>query len=230
MTAETCSLRLSGSPTRPTRVPAAAIPLFTVDSGPPWECSGHNTPHCHRFRRYELVSIDMSQQHGFPPPPPLPPSQQFPASPGGGTAPYLTQQRRRPGPAQPPSITTNFLRSQGVSPQSQTPASALSSGHSALPYSPATPAVPHPRTPSAGYPNVGALLDPSSAHLQSPGSPSMAQQPYNPRQWSGHGSHLAYSQQPSPLGRANVEMTGMEGELTVAGLKSSAYCSERKMW
>ncbi|KAM0716433.1 hypothetical protein Q7P37_007878 [Cladosporium fusiforme] len=161
--------------------------------------------------RYQLVSIDMSQQHGFPPPPPPPPpSQQFSASPGGGTAPYFTQQRRRPGPAQPPSITTNFLRSQGVGSQSHTPASALSPGHSALPYSPATPATSHPRTPSAGYPDAGNLLDPSRAHLQSPASPGMAQQPYNPRQWSGHGSHLAYSQQPSPLGRVNVEITGME--------------------
>ncbi|KAM0701996.1 hypothetical protein Q7P35_010906 [Cladosporium inversicolor] len=78
---------------------------------------------------------------------------------------------------------------------------------------PATPSVLQPRTPSAGYPDAGHLLDPSRAHLQSPGSPSMAQQPYNPRQWSGHGSHLAYSQQPSPLSRATMEVTGMEAAM-----------------
>lgn len=157
---------------------------------------------------------DMSQQHlPFPPPPPPPP--QGSASPRAGTAPYFTQQQRtRPGPAQPPSITTNFLRTQGVGPQSQTPVSAVGSApHSALSYT-HTPSTPCARTPSAAYPDAGHLLDPSRAYLQSPSSPSMAQQPYNPRQWSGHGhgSHLAYSQHPSPLSRPNVEVTGMEGE------------------
>jgi hypothetical protein len=156
----------------------------------------------------------MSQQHlPFPPPPPPP---QGSVSPRAGTAPYFTQQhqRTRPGPAQPPSITTNFLRTQGVGPQSQTPASAVGSApHSALSYT-HTPSTPSARTPSAAYPDAGHLLDPSRAYHQSPASPSMAQQPYNPRQWSGHGhgSHLAYSQHPSPLSRANVEVTGMEGE------------------
>jgi hypothetical protein len=161
---------------------------------------------------------DMSQQHlPFPPPPPPPPPQGS-ASPRAGTAPYFTQhqQRTRPGPAQPPSITTSFLRTQGVGPQSQlqTPASAVGSApHSALSYT-HTPSTPCVRTPSAAYPDAGHLLDPSRAYLQSPASPSMAQQPYNPRQWSGHGhgSHLAYSQHPSPLSRANVEVTGMEGK------------------
>jgi hypothetical protein len=147
---------------------------------------------------------DMSQHLPFPPPPPPPPPQGS-ASPRAGPSPYFTpQQRSRPGPAQPPSITTNFLRTQGVGSHPQTPASAVgSTPHSALSYA---------ATPSAAYPDAGHLLDPSRAHLQSPASPSMAQQPYNPRQWSGHGSHLAYSQQPSPLSRANVEVTGMEGE------------------
>lgn len=148
----------------------------------------------------------MSQHLPFPPPPPPPP--QGSASPRAGPSPYFTpQQRSRPGPAQPPSITTNFLRTQGVGSHPQTPASAVgSTPHSALSYA---------ATPSAAYPDAGHLLDPSRAHLQSPASPSMAQQPYNPRQWSGHGSHLAYSQQPSPLSRANVEVTGMEGEFIV---------------
>jgi hypothetical protein len=159
----------------------------------------------------------MSQQHAYPPPPPPPPAT---GSPRADTAPYFSQQRRRLGPEQPPSITTNFLRAQGVGSQAQTPASALSPGHSALSYSPATPSVLQPRTPSAGYPDAGHLLDPSRAHLQSPGSPSMAQQPYNPRQWSGHGSHLAYSQQPSPLSRATLEVTGMEGMFIVISTMS----------
>ena len=156
---------------------------------------------------------DMSQHLPFPPPPPPP---QGSASPRAGTAPYFSQQQRtRPGPTQPPSITTNFLRTQGVGPQSQSPASAVGSApHSALSYT-STPCALQPRTPSAAYPDAGHLLDPSRAHLQSPSSPSMAQQLYNPRQWSGHGSHLAYSQQPSPLSRANVEVTGMEGEFVV---------------
>ena len=154
----------------------------------------------------------MSQQHAYPPPPPPPPAS---GSPRADAAPYFSQQRRRLGPEQPPSITTNFLRAQGIGSQAQTPASALSPGHSALSYSPATPSVLQPRTPSAGYPDAGHLLDPSRAHLQSPGSPSMAQQPYNPRQWSGHGSHLAYSQQPSPLSRTTMEVTGMEGMCSV---------------
>ena len=153
----------------------------------------------------------MSQQHGFPPPPPPPPVA---GSPRADTAPYFSQQRRRLGPEQPPSITTNFLRAQGVGSQAQTPVSALSPGHSALSYSPATSSVLQTRTPSSAYPDAH-LLDPSRAHLQSPGSPSMAQQPYNPRQWSGHGSHLAYSQQPSPLSRAAVEVTGMEGTFSL---------------
>jgi hypothetical protein len=158
------------------------------------------------------VSIDMSQQHAFPLPPPPPVT----GSPRAETSPYFTQQRRRPGPAQqPPSITTNFLRTQGLGSQAQTPASASSPAHSALSYSPATPSVLQSRTPSVAYSDAGHLLDPSRAHLQSPGSPSMAQQPYNPRQWSGHGSHLAYSQQPSPLSRAAVEVTGMEGTFIV---------------
>lgn len=157
----------------------------------------------------------MDQQHGFPPPPPPPVS----ASPRAGNVPYFTQERRRPGPAQPPSITTNFLRAQGFGSQSQTPASAVSPGHSALPYSPATPSVIQPRTPSSGYPDAGHLVESCPrAHLTSPASPSMAQQPYNPRQWSGHGSHLAYAQQPSGLSRANVEVTGMEGKLTAVPL------------
>lgn len=150
----------------------------------------------------------MSQQHGFPPPPPPP----VVGSPGADTAPYFTHQRRRPGPAQPPSITTNFLRTQGIGSQTQTPVSAVSPGHSALSYSPATSSVIQTRTPSAAPSDSGHLLDPSRAYLQSPGSPSMAQQPYNPRQWSGHGSHLAYSQQPSPLSRTTMEVTGMEGK------------------
>jgi hypothetical protein len=158
------------------------------------------------------VILDMSQQHAFPPPPPPP---QATGSPRADTAPYFSQQRRRLGPEQPPSITTNFLRAQGVGSQAQTPASALSPGHSALSYSSTTPSVLQSRTPSSAYPDAGHLLDPSRAYLQSPGSPSMAQQPYNPRQWSGHGSHLAYAQQPSPLSRVNAEVTGMEGTFVV---------------
>lgn len=171
---------------------------------------------------------DMSQHLPFPPPPPPPPPQGS-ASPRAGTAPYFTQQQRiRPGPAQPPSITTNFLRTQGVGPQSQTPASAVHSApHSALSYT-ATPCALQPRTPSAVYPDAGHLPDPSRAHLQSPSSPNMAQQPYNPRQWSGHGSHLAYSQQPSPLSRSNVEVTGMEGEFAVMQYQTPAYCLEQQ--
>ena len=183
-------------------------------------CLAPGARHCSRLaivfaRGAAIVPVtDMSQQHlPFPPPPPPP---QGSVSPRAGTAPYFTQQhqRTRPGPAQPPSITTNFLRTQGVGPQSQTPASAVGSApHSALSYT-HTPSTPSARTPSAAYPDAGHLLDPSRAYHQSPASPSMAQQPYNPRQWSGHGhgSHLAYSQHPSPLSRANVEVTGMEGE------------------
>lgn len=157
----------------------------------------------------------MDQQHGFPPPPPPP---QVSASPRAGNTPYFTQERRQPGPAQPSSITTNFLRTQGFGSLSQTPASAVSPGHSALPYSPGTPSVVHPRTPVVGYPDAGHSSDsPSRGQLQSPGSLNMAQQPYNPRQWSGHGSHLAYSQQPSPLSRGNVEVTGMEGKFNCNG-------------
>lgn len=165
--------------------------------------------------------MSQQQQHAFPPPPPPPVS----GSPGTDTAPYFTQQRRRPGPAQPPSITTNFLRTQGLGSQAQTPASAVSPGHSALSYSPATSSVIQTRTPSAGPSDAGHLLDPSRAYLQSPGSPSMAQQPYNPRQWSGHGSHLAYSQQPSPLSRTTVEVTGMEGKLFIFVPVTKSLCS-----
>jgi hypothetical protein len=151
----------------------------------------------------------MSQQHPFPPPPP--PT----ASPRTETSPYFIHQRRRPGPSQPPSITTNFLRAQGLGSQAQSPASALSPAHSALSYTPASPSVSQSRTPSSTHPDAGHLLDPLRVQSQSTGSPSMAQQPYNPRQWSGHGSHLAYSQHPSPLSRTTVEVTGMEGTFVV---------------
>lgn len=169
----------------------------------------------------------MSQQHGFPPPPP--PSQSS-ASPGGSAPSYFSQQRLRPGPPQPPSITTNFLRAQGVGPHSQTPASALSPAQFALPYSPATPSTHNPHTPAVAYPDSNPhLLDPSRAQLQSPGSPSMAQQPYDPRQWSGHGSHMAYSQHSSPLSRANVEITGMESTYNAMHVPGSGLSARNNL-
>nr|OQO23694.1 hypothetical protein B0A51_11838 [Rachicladosporium sp. CCFEE 5018] len=148
----------------------------------------------------------MSHQHGFPPPPP-PPSEPSPGTPAGS---YFTQVRRRAAGVQPPSITTNFQRTQGVnlnspvvpSPQAQT----------AFPYSPSTPVASTQRTAGS------ALLEPQSGvtavrvQLPGPRGDNMAQ-PYNPRQWSGHGSHLARSQQASPLARDTREVTGMEAAM-----------------
>lgn len=152
----------------------------------------------------------MSQQHGLPLPPPPPHPAQSSTVTGGGLGPVLIQRRRQTGPVRPPSITTNFLRTQGIGSQATTPASGLSPGHIALPYNPASPAISFSRTPIDGASDAHRSDFPR-AQLQSPASPSMAQQPYNPRQWSGHGPHLAYSQHASPLSRGTMEVTGMEG-------------------
>lgn len=148
------------------------------------------------------VSTDMSQQHGFPPPPPP-----HNGSPSTGAAPYFTQQRRRTQAVQPPSISTTFHQTQGVGPQSQTPVTASTP----FPHSPAVSVALSSRTTGSGFLEPGSALPPHHRAAGIPGSPSMAQQPYNPRQWSGHGNRMMFATQSSPLTRDTREVTGMEG-------------------
>ncbi|KAF2724808.1 hypothetical protein K431DRAFT_281761 [Polychaeton citri CBS 116435] len=147
----------------------------------------------------------MSQQFNYPPPPPSP-------NPGSNaTAGYSPSlQRQHPGgPVSPPSLTTNFLRTQGsagLQQQVHTPVSAVSPA--AYAFSPLTPSALHPRTPATFFsPVQGPQANP-------PPSPSMAA-PYNPQQWTqrGHGgSHLAF-QRNSPMAQDTREITGMEAAM-----------------
>jgi len=159
----------------------------------------------------------MSQRHDFPPPPP--PPQQNSGSPATSAAPYFTQQRRRTIAAQqPPSISTTFHQTQGVGSQLQSPATALASASTPFPHSPAVFLALSSRTTGSTHLEPGSSL--ASQRLP-PGSPSMAQQPYNPRQWSGHGSRMTFASQSSPLSRDTREATGMEGMLALVKLRSS---------
>ncbi|KAI7070944.1 hypothetical protein KC327_g7868 [Hortaea werneckii] len=127
-----------------------------------------------------------SIQHGggAPGPPPTP------VSAGGASGEFFAQ-RRRAAPAQPPSITTNFLRAQGSSPLSQTPISAGNA--TPFPYTPATPVTYNP-----------AVLHPGSG---------LGMEPYNPRQWNQSrqvsGSQMVYGRSGSAAA-STTEVTGME--------------------
>ncbi|KAI7624396.1 hypothetical protein KC319_g17929 [Hortaea werneckii] len=113
-----------------------------------------------------------------------------PVSAGGASGEFFAQ-RRRAAPAQPPSITTNFLRAQGSSPLSQTPISAGNA--TPLPYTPATPVTYNP-----------AVLHPGSG---------LGMEPYNPRQWNQSrqvsGSQMVYGRSGSAA-TSTTEVTGME--------------------
>ena len=142
----------------------------------------------------------MSQHHGFPGPAPAPGSTQ--SVPGDSYA----SQRRRTVIAQPPSITTNFLRVQG-SPLSQTPITAISTtgNGTAYPFDLNTPVAHDLRTPRAITPASSAVF---------PRSPNPAMEPYNPRQWSqsrqSSGSQMVYGQA-SNSNLSTREASGMEG-------------------
>jgi len=148
----------------------------------------------------------MSQQHGFLPPPP--PQQH--GSPSATAAPYFTQQRRRPTGPQPPLISTT-LQTQAGGSQLQTPATALGPPNSPYPHSPAVSVAVSSRTTGSVFLEPGSAANAQRTLSNLPGSPSMAQQPYNPRQWSGHGSRMTFASQSSPLSRDTREVTGMEG-------------------
>lgn len=149
----------------------------------------------------------MSQQHGFIPPPPPPPN----ASGRPGTPPLAAgeshPQRRRPAPAQPASIRTNFLRTHGIGASSSHTPASVTSGHSTpFPYSPVTPVALNPRTPGAL--NV-------APQATSPGTPGIAMEPYNPRQWTQRqvsGTQRVF-QRAQNVSTSTREATGMEGML-----------------
>lgn len=141
----------------------------------------------------------MSQHNGLPGPPPTPGS-------AGNVPGDFYSQRRRIVPAQPPAITTNFLRAQG-SPLSQTPITAVSTAGTGTAYtfSPSTPVALNPRTPSS--------LNPASP-ANFARSPNPAMEPYNPRQWSQSrqlsGSQMVFGRG-SNVPPSTREATGMEG-------------------
>ena len=168
----------------------------------------------------------MSQQYGYPPPPPQP------ATPSNRDR-FFEPPRRRT--AQPPSLTTTFLRTQAVGAPSQAPSSGLLTQTTPFQYSPATPVALNPRTPGVlesitlQVPSQRIPPPPPSPRSQGaspsapappPGTPNMAAQPYNPRQWSQQAAPqmggMVYQQQQQ---RASIvpadtrEVTGMEGML-----------------
>lgn len=152
-------------------------------------------------------------QYGIPPPPPPP------GTPHTTNAAFHFQQSRRriDGTAvpQPPSLTTTFLRTQGgLSSQSQTPISGA--------FSPQTPGSYIPRTPlSQDY-----ASGPQSQY-NTPTTPAMAQQPYNPRQWSqrSHGSmgQMMFQARESGAPANARDATGMEGMVYLAKYMLFAY-------
>jgi len=157
----------------------------------------------------------MSQQHRLPGPPPTPGWAE--SVPDG-----FYVQRRCPLPAQPPSITTNFLGVQGGSPLSQTP---MSSGDATpFPFSPSTPVVLNLRPASALH-----LTSQASVSR----SPNPAMEPYNPRQWSQtrqvSGSQMVFGRG-SNMPSSTRETTGMEGESmllsSIAADESFAFCED----
>lgn len=157
----------------------------------------------------------MNRQYEYPPPPP-PRSPASLAVASGASLP----ERRRPSPAQPPSLATNLVRSLGQPGQpSQTPISAatLAPG-SPYPFAPSTPVVIPPRPQS--------LFVPPSSPAVAPRSPSM--EPYNPRQWSSgapvSGSQITFQQRGHSTGPTNtMEATGMEGSSNLTMYQISAH-------
>ncbi|KAK5116879.1 hypothetical protein LTR85_009139 [Meristemomyces frigidus] len=139
----------------------------------------------------------MSQHNGLPGPPPTPGS-------AGSVPGDFYSQRRRAVPAQPPALTTNFLRAQG-SPLSQTPITAVSTAGTGtpFPYRPSTPRALNPRT--SGGLNPGSPAIPTR-------SPNPAMEPYNPRQWNQRqmsGSQMVFGRASNASGSTR-EATGME--------------------
>ena len=149
------------------------------------------------------------QQHALPPPPPtLPPAI---ASNDSNAAASLSRQPRLSRPvAHPPTIITNLMRTQGLSPsQSQTPATSLGGGHSAFPYSPATPSSINSH-PAGGVLDVRSRTASSRSQGASPATVAMANS-YNPQQWSHRGSQMGFQPIQTPLSRDTRDITGMEG-------------------
>jgi len=146
----------------------------------------------------------MSQQDGFVPPPPPSNTSGGLGTPALAHSGNLSSQRRRPGSAQPqpPSIRTNFLRTHGVGSSSQPQAYGVPGHGTPFPYSPITPVAHDPRTPNA-------LI----SQAASPGTPSTAMEPYNPRQWSQRqvsGAQRVYQRAANPSASTR-DATGMEG-------------------
>ena len=147
----------------------------------------------------------MSQQYEFPPPPP----PRSPAVHAATGASFPHQWRRPVSGHQPPSITTNLVRT--FAGTAQTPASGATLGAPTpfSAYSPSTPVALDPRTSSA-------LVPPGSqpaSQVVSPRSPAM--EPYNPRQWSNRGqvsgTQMVFQQRASVVPRTTQNATGMEG-------------------
>lgn len=148
------------------------------------------------------------QEHNnaLPPPPPAAP----PTSRSAGNVPgefYAQQQqhRRRQTAAQPHSITTACVWSQGSSPRSHTHVSGpAESGQSSAGISPYafSPNTPVPMTPGALHPQS------SSLPLSSP------MEPYNPRQWTQtrqiSGSQMVFGRSGTNASSTR-EVTGLEG-------------------
>lgn len=139
----------------------------------------------------------MNQQYDFPPPPP-------PRSPGvsaPGSASFLD---RRPPPVQPPSLTTNLVRTLAGS--SQAPISATTSRTCGR-------CSPSPNTTSPYFPRSPGTTVPTGSGGTSPRTATME---YNPRQWSNRGgqisgSQMVFQQRANARPPGTQEITGMEG-------------------
>lgn len=121
-------------------------------------------------------------------------SQQYGFPPPPPTPSHGFFPQRQRAAVQPPSITTAVARVSST--QSQTPSSGTSSLSTPFPFSPHT----------SSFPQQG------SSTPVSPRPPSMASQPYNPRQWSqrgqSSGSQMVFQRNMQPSTR---DATGMEG-------------------
>lgn len=149
---------------------------------------------------------DNNRQNLVPPPPP--------GTPHNPSAAFYVQQqhprRRADGTfvPQPPSLMTAPLGTQGAPPsQSQLPFSGT--------FSPRTPGSCMPRTPvSQDYASV------PSTQFNTPTTPAMAQQPYNPRQWSqrSHGSmsQMMFQARENGGPATTRDASGMEGRSVLA--------------